>query len=218
MNFVDPSGHVACDNDEGVCNSNPQKNKPSQGGLPSGRGGDDESQSCALNDYSCQAENADKFRVGVELDLTAAQVDDLLSEINWWLKYVINPASDFSSYVLDPLQIVGAGSIAAMWILPAEPLVGSLLLLGAVAWAGDQIISNTQNDLQDIRYQLAMESSGGKNGVKIEMGGNVGQWGVDINGQETVSHNSWGGTLTPKGTLTLTPIFMFSWYMFDYGR
>jgi hypothetical protein len=57
MNFVDPSGHFAC-NDEGVCNSNPQRNTPSQGGLPSGKlGGGDEGSGSDDEDSSPSLDN-----------------------------------------------------------------------------------------------------------------------------------------------------------------
>jgi RHS repeat-associated protein len=42
INYNDPSGHVHCDEEGNCFGGNPWENKPNQGGLPNGKGGDDD--------------------------------------------------------------------------------------------------------------------------------------------------------------------------------
>ena len=209
VRYTDPSGHsVDCGLGESGCQDNPTYTPPL---------GPDEDNGCTPDDIECQIENNDEYLVGIGLDLTPDQINDLLGEIDWFLSHIINPLDDISSYLVDPFIAIGGASLAALIFAPAAPLAVSGLIASGVVWTGDQIIGNTKDDLNDLRYKLAMASKGGSEGIKLEMGANIGSWGISVNDESAVEHMS-VGAFTPKGTLQATEIYMMLWYLSDYGK
>jgi len=169
----------------------------------------------------------------IDVDLTAEQVQALLSDIDQCLGYidqmeVLLSAADFVSWVS---TMAGMGSIAAEYminnpgvLLRVEVwanLIGPYAtIMGALGIAGVNSVTNTKDDLNALRYALAMASAGGQQGVHLRMGSNFISWGIEVNKQEIVGHLNLPlgvpGMMWSKGQANLTPTFMQAWWQFHY--
>ncbi|MBI5823370.1 MAG: hypothetical protein HZB18_05030 [Chloroflexi bacterium] len=136
----------------------------------------------------------------------------LLHEIDWWLGF-LEPIDSFLTYWAPILEGVGVFSVAALIMVSfGAPVFATGAVLGAIALLADWTVSATINDLQDFRYTIAMESSGGKVPISIEYGSNVVNWGVTVNGnkQKEISHWNTHPILNAKGVLNLFPAFFIT--------
>ena len=105
----------------------------------------------------------------------------------------------------------------AMW----GNLVGSgTIIMGAAGIAGVNSVTNAKDDLNALRYALAMGSSGGQQGVHLRMGNDLVHWGIEVNGQKIVGHLNLPmgvpGMMWSKGQANLTPALMAAWWQFRY--
>lgn len=105
----------------------------------------------------------------------------------------------------------------AMW----GNLIGSgATIAGAVGIAGVNSLTNAKDDLNALRYALAMGSAGGKQGAHLRMGSDLVRWGIEVNGQEIVGHLNLPlgvpGMMFSKGQANLTPTLMGAWWHFRF--
>jgi len=169
----------------------------------------------------------------IDVDLTAEQVQALLGDIDLCLD-IINLlengviAVDSASWVS---EVAGTLGISAQSLI-SDPavllrvatwtgLVGpGLVIGGAIGIGGSNSIANAKDDLNDLRYILAMASNAGKQGVHLRMGTNLAYWGIEVNGQEAVGH--WNlplgvpGMLFSRGQANLMPALANLWWHFGY--
>jgi hypothetical protein len=203
VRYNDPSGHRICEDDIDICGkTNSKPNKSSNKVFGDG------------SDYI----------LGVKLKLTKEQTADLLVEINWWL----DKLEAVNDVLTSPLGVIagyaGAAGVVALVVAPTTPPAVAAAVIGVPTFVASVVTGNTIGDLQDIRYAVAMASRGGEQGVEIDMGQNIGSWGISVNGQEIVKHAELGQYLpaasvfTPKGSYTLTKVWFAAWYLFDYGK
>ena len=169
----------------------------------------------------------------IDVDLTAAEVQDLLGEIDWWLTRAdaietVLTAGEAVSWLSEGIGLTEIaarispqiGFRLALWggTIGAE----TLLPLGAAGLAVNNSIKNCVSDLKDLRYSLAMASAGGSKGVHLRMGSDMVRWGIEVNGEEAIGHLLLPmgalGAMFSKGQANFTPSFMMLWWWFDYGQ
>jgi len=146
----------------------------------------------------------------VDEHLTAAQVQDLIYELSWWIDNPGSWAGDLSLV----LEAAGLAGEAIAFLKGAAALQSGLT--GAGLLAVGATLGFTLDDLQELRFQLTAFSENGTKGVQLTMGANLGYWGISINNQEVVGHFSISPIYTPKGLWNLAPAFVLAWWMFDY--
>jgi RHS repeat-associated protein len=148
----------------------------------------------------------------IDVQLTAEEAEDLLTELTWWLSAA--SGADDLIVIIDgatvALELAALGAVGSGVGSPAAP---GLAALGALVFAGGQTLEWTIDDLQELRYTLAMESEGGTQGVHLTFGTDFLRWGVEVNGNEAIGHLSLSG----PGSCNATPHFLLAWWLFDYG-
>jgi RHS repeat-associated protein len=148
----------------------------------------------------------------IDVQLTAEEAEDLLTELTWWLSAASGADTlvdiiDMTSVALEAAAAVMAGSVVGS---PAAP---GLAAAGVLVFAGDQTLEWTIDDLQELRYTLAMESEGSTQGVHLTFGTDIMTWGVEVNGKEAIGHLGFSGS----GSCNATPQFLLAWWLFDCG-
>ena len=170
----------------------------------------------------------------IDVDLTADQVNTLIAEINTFLGLIdqiecavtlselagkgiaaYETSAILAKYVGIKLtieigkQLIGTKTIAASGKLGATPYAAALSIWGAKS------IDNLKDDLNDLRFELAMASKAGTQGVHLRMGTNLVHWGIEVNGVAAVNHLNLPlgvpGMLATKGQANFMPAFMLLW-------
>jgi len=145
----------------------------------------------------------------IDVKLDSGQVKDLLIELDWW----IARGNDYNDF---QLVVRGAGIfLTAAGLIAENP---PALLAGLLSLTADATVEFTVNDLQELRYQLAMQSKGGTEGVHLIMGSDPYKWGITINAKEVINRWTIHPILTANGIWNLTPMWAMCWWVFDYSE
>ncbi len=160
----------------------------------------------------------------VDIELTASETKLLIDEITWWLEQAdraetIVIGMDFALWAAGILELLKKGApeiVTAVPVTLLAPEVSFALAGAGLCTAG--FVTWTKNDLEDLRFALAMASKGGTERVRLTVGTDVGRWGVKVNGEEVFGHMDltivpWGGAFlfSPRGTLNGTRHWLVVW-------
>jgi hypothetical protein len=164
LNFVDPSGHVAC-NDDGVCNANPQKNKPSQGGLPNGKGEGDGGDDGATSTESGNECDGSGLITQYCLDMDAGVAQELegfLDKVNASLDIASALESSTALAIMIrgylKLPVPQQVTILAALLAVSPPIAISLSVLAFES----QIIGNDLNNISENLSDYNVTNTGGR--------------------------------------------------------